>query len=147
MYVLSNSFSFYIGSIDWMLIFHGITNAFVFGLFGCIGWFIFIPKSNFEQPNFPLSPIRKKFMPVAEDGMLKGLVDNMDIYEPFIKREGVAQTIIDFYESTMDYKLLARIHWHTWFKPFAFTYRQASRFLQQINLPLSSKNDWKYLSC
>ncbi|MGY4690800.1 hypothetical protein [Salibacterium sp. K-3] len=47
--------------------------------------------------------------------------------------------IIDFYENTNDYRLFAEVTWHTWFKPFAVVYRLISRYVKQINLPLSRK--------
>lgn len=139
LYVFSHSFSFHIVTIEWMLFFHGITNAILFGLLGCLGWLISIPQSSWIEPDFPLSPIRKKFIPETTRNHLTCLVDDMTIYEPFIRRESVAKTILDFYEHTIDYELRAKVYWQTWFKPFAFVYRQMSRFLKQINLPLSSQ--------
>src|SRR5699024_6547431 len=139
LYIISHSFQYGIVTIEWMLIFHGITNALLFGLIGSVGWLLAIPSSKWEAPNFPLSLIRGKYRPSKEAIPLRGLVDDMTIYAPFIKEERVSQTVIDFYENTMDYQLHARMHWNTWFKPFAFVYRGISRLLEQINLPLSSK--------
>ncbi len=51
----------------------------------------------------------------------------------------LAPGIRDFYENTLDYRLYAEVQWKAWFKPFAAIYRLISSFVQQINLPLSSK--------
>lgn len=63
----------------------------------------------------------------------------MAIYEPDIDRYTLSPTIRDFYENTLDYRLYAEVKWKAWFKPFAAVYRLISSFVQQINLPLSSK--------
>ncbi|PKC50598.1 hypothetical protein RhiirA1_485865, partial [Rhizophagus irregularis] len=63
----------------------------------------------------------------------------MSIYEPYIDTSSLSPIIRDFYENTLDYRLYAEIRWSTWFKPFATIYRLVSSFVQQINLPLSSK--------
>ncbi|UOK58891.1 hypothetical protein MGI18_07660 [Bacillus sp. OVS6] len=68
-----------------------------------------------------------------------GLVDNMGIYEPHISLKTLSKDIISFYENTNQYRLLAEVKWHNWFKPFAILYRLFSRQVKQINLPVSSK--------
>lgn len=139
LYVLTTGFHFQLVTIDWMLIFHGFTNAVLFGFIGTVGWLMSIPSSRWQAPTFPLSPIRNKFKPKEADEKLNGLVDHMELYEPFINRQTVAKTIVDFYENTNTFTLKASIQWSPWFKPFAFIYRQLSRLLEQINLPISSK--------
>lgn len=57
----------------------------------------------------------------------------------FYKQDTLSSTIIDFYENTNDYRLFAEVKWRWWFKPFAGGYRLVSRYMEQINLPLSSQ--------
>lgn len=143
---LTNQFSV---SIGFMLQFHGFLNCVLFALVGFIGWSIFVPPAKTKKWTFPISQIRgnivigKKILPKIRDvrnsSSCKGLVDEMSIYEPYIDTSSLSPIIRDFYENTLDYRLYAEIRWSTWFKPFATIYRLVSSFVQQINLPLSSK--------
>ncbi|BDH61297.1 membrane protein [Lysinibacillus sp. PLM2] len=143
---LTNYFSV---SIGFMLQFHGFLNCMLFALVGLVGWSIFIPHSKKKKWAFPNSQIRgnivigEKILPKILDdrnsGLCKGLVDEMTIYEPYIDTSSLSPKILDFYENTIDYRLYAEVRWSTWFKPFAAIYRLFSSFVQQINLPLSSK--------
>ena len=134
-------------SIDFMLRSHGILNSFFFAFFGLIGWSLRIPPAKRRKITFPVSQI--KGGRVIGDTILignmdstadyPGLVDTMKIYEPDISTETIAPTIIDFYEHTQDYRLFATVKWQPWFKPFAFIYRMVSKYMKQLNLPLSGK--------
>ncbi|MFY3791439.1 YndJ family protein [Ureibacillus sp. MALMAid1270] len=136
-------------SIDFMLQFHGFLNCVLFALFGLIGWSISVPSAKLIKSTFPVSRIRgkmvigEKILPHIQDerntDSYRGLVDDMSIYEPYIDLSTLSSGIRNFYENTLDYKLYARVHWRGWFKPFATIYRLISSFVQQINLPLSSK--------
>ncbi|MGE8078589.1 hypothetical protein [Peribacillus loiseleuriae] len=63
----------------------------------------------------------------------------MSLYEPDIDRQTLAPRIVDFYENTNEYRLFTKVKWQAWFKPFAIIYRFISRFVKQIDLPLSSR--------
>lgn len=135
-YASGNAFGKYAVSIDTMLKFHGVLNGGVFALAGVIGWHVYKPASA-ALPSFPVSKIRGRQHVAdlaAEAQIHEGLVDDMKIYGT----GPLSETIVDFYEHTKEYSLFAEVHWHTWFKPFAFFYHWISSRTEQINLPLSS---------
>ncbi|WP_153721909.1 YndJ family protein [Sporosarcina cascadiensis] len=136
LYVLSNGFGLFSTTIDFMLRFHGILNCIVFALVGLIGWMLAVPPSRFQPPTFPVSKIRGRQSAdqIGEIGEIRGLSDDLRTY-------GVipSANIIDFYENTVNYRLKATVHWHTWFKPFAYCYSFISRRTQQINLPFHNR--------
>lgn len=146
LYAFGNLSGLYIVTIDFMLLFHGITNVTLFALVGIIGWSIETPTSKQRKLTFPISQIRGK-MTVGEkvlsgkrdDKIYTGLIDNMAVYEPDIDLETLSPVIIDFYENTNKYRLFASIKWRLWFIPFTVIYRLISRYVKQLNLPLSSK--------
>ncbi|CAM5223534.1 YndJ-like protein OS=Ureibacillus acetophenoni OX=614649 GN=SAMN05877842_11381 PE=4 SV=1 [Ureibacillus acetophenoni] len=82
-------------SIDFMLQFHGFLNCVLFALFGLIGWSISVPSAKTNKWTFPVSQIRgrmvigEKILPQIQDDpntdFHRGLVDDMSIYEPFIR--------------------------------------------------------------
>lgn len=99
-----------------------------------------------KEESFPVSKI-KGSMTVGEEmletykdssSFYKGLVNDMSIYQGDIDFSTLSPTIRDFYEKTSQYRLFAKVKWHTWFKPFSAIYRLFSRKVRQINLPLSS---------
>lgn len=146
-YALGNAWGDFTVTITFMLTFHGILNCGLFALLGVIGWSIFTPSAP-EAAAFPISKVRGKKV-IGEKILDKitdknsaeydGLVDNMGIYEPHISLKTLSKDIISFYENTNQYRLLAEVKWHNWFKPFAILYRLFSRQVKQINLPVSSK--------
>lgn len=148
LYALGNVWGKFSITIDFMLRFHGLLNGLVFAFIGLIGWSLFTPASKMNGWNFPISKISGK--KVVGEGILEnikdrntesvpqGLVDNMNSYEPEVCYQTLSPTILDFYENTTDYRLWAEVKWRVWFKPFAAIYRFISRYVQQINLPLSS---------
>ena len=132
-------------SINFMLIFHGFFNAICFALLGVFGW-SHTPVSGVRPLTFPVSGIRGGLVIgdtiVAKAGnsiTKKGLVENMHVYKPHINPLTLSPAIIDFYENTTDYRLFTEVHWLNWFKPFACVYRLISKWVKQINLPLSSR--------
>ena len=135
LYALGNGFGLTSVNIDFMLRFHGVLNCLIFAATGVIGWAINTPPSLFKRPTFPISNIRGK-IEVQETVQHRGLVDDMRVYEPFINYDTLPTSIIDFYENTVDYKLLSTVKWHSWFKPFAYVYKLISHKTEQINLPL-----------
>lgn len=147
LYAYGNLSHTFIVNINFMLRFHGVLNCLVFGLLGVVGWSLYVPKSKTKNSSFPISNIRGKWVigekileKVKEEenrSIYHGLVDDMGVYE--INARTLSPTIIDFYERTIDYRLSSKIKWSSWFKPFAAIYRLCSRYVQQINLPLSSK--------
>ncbi|MCJ7840267.1 YndJ family protein [Lederbergia sp. NSJ-179] len=147
LYAYGNLSFTFIVNMDFMLRFHGVLNCLVFGLLGVAGWSLCVPKSEAQTVSFPISKIRGKWV-VGEKILEKvkkgenepiyhGLVDDMSVYE--INCHTLSPAIIAFYERTNDYRLSSTIRWSTWFKPFAALYRLWSRYVQQINLPISSK--------
>ena len=138
LYALGNMFANVYVTIDFMLIFHGIANCVGFALIGLVGWGLDIPEAKFERPQFPSSSIRGKFDPGAFDKE-KGLIDQMNQFEPHIYDPTMVATLTDFYEQTNQYRLYAVVKWHRWFKPFAFVYKGWSRMIEQINLPFREK--------
>ncbi|WP_246031498.1 YndJ family protein [Salibacterium salarium] len=133
-------------TIDFMLYSHGVMNTVLFALMGLAGWSMNVPSANPKIPTFPVSRIRgngavgEKVLTGKMDGnVYNGLVDDMRHFEPGIDTQTLSPAIIDFYENTNDYRLFAEVKWHTWFKPFAGVYRLISRYVKQINLPLSRK--------
>ncbi|WP_164669269.1 YndJ family protein [Virgibacillus doumboii] len=144
LYAFGNLTGLYTITIDFMLIFHGTINAVFYALAGIIGWSIQYPPSKHEYFKFPVSRIRGKgkvgetiLTGKLDTATCNGLVDNMNIYD--IDAETLSSSIIDFYENTNQYRLFSEVKWHTWFKPFAAVYRLISRYVEQINLPFSSK--------
>jgi hypothetical protein len=145
LYALGNGFGLTSVNIDFMLRFHGVLNCVVFALSGIVGWSLHVPVVHFHPPTFPVSRIRGKRVigeQVLEDKLHEkhqGLVDDMNIYEPYIDCDTLSPRIIDFYENTIDYQLFATIKWHPWFKVFATLYALVSRKTQQIHLPLHGR--------
>ncbi|MCP3739310.1 YndJ family protein [Rossellomorea sp. BNER] len=148
-YALGNLVGNSFVTIDFMLKFHGIINSIFFGLIGIMAWWIHTPNSKERPKRFPVSRIRGKWKigeSVLEGKMVSGyehrysgLVDSMKMYEPDINVDTLAPSVIDFYENTNEYQLFAEVKWRIWFKPFAALYRQISRNVQQINLPVSNE--------
>lgn len=138
-YVLSNGFGLFSITIDFMLRFHGLLNCVAFALLGLIGWSLHVPPSRYQRPTFPISQIRGS--QVAEEiGVVEkhsGLVDDLNAYG--FESSQLSPSIIDFYENTTNFRLKSSVHWHRWFKPFAFFYSFISKRMQQINLPLHNK--------
>lgn len=134
LYVLGNGFGLTSITIEFMLRFHGILNCIVFALLGIVGWALTVPVSNYKEPEFPISRLRGKqrVEQLGFAGKHRGLVDDMKLYGI----NNVSPHIVDFYENTVNYRLYASVHWHSWFKPFAFFYSFISRKMEQINLPL-----------
>ncbi|MBM7587044.1 hypothetical protein JOC86_003596 [Bacillus pakistanensis] len=147
-YAIGNLLGHSIVTIDFMLKFHGIINSVFFGLVGIIAWWIHTPITNERRTMFPVSRIKGKGK-IGEEILEKlasayklsytGLVDSMKKYEPEIEVHTLASNIVDFYENTNEYQLFAEVKWRFWFLPFAALYRQISRIIQQINLPVTSK--------
>jgi YndJ-like protein len=144
-YAFGNFTGYYTVTINFMLVFHGLINAGLFGLVGIIGWFIMVPRSNEIKPSFPISKIRGRFVisetilnKKTDDRIYNGLVDKMGVYQA-IDLDKLAPSIADFYENTNNYRLMAEVKWHKWFIPFAGIYKLFSRVIKQLNLPLSNK--------
>ncbi|MFJ5621900.1 YndJ family protein [Peribacillus loiseleuriae] len=145
LYASGNLFGSHSISIDFMLHFHGIVNAIGFALTGIIGWSISVPPTTAKW-TFPISKIKGKhvigeniLVEIGENNHYQGLIDHMSLYEPDIDRQTLAPRIVDFYENTNEYRLFTKVKWQAWFKPFAIIYRLISRFVKQIDLPLSSR--------
>ncbi|REB07457.1 hypothetical protein DVB69_11565 [Sporosarcina sp. BI001-red] len=139
LYVLSNGFGLFSVTIEFMLRFHGVLNCIIFALFGIIGWSLAVPPSRFVPLTFPRSRIRGRQVTeeIGHVGGHRGLSDNLTVYG--LSSASVSPLIIRFYENTIDFRLYASIHWHRWFKPFAYLYSFISKRTQQINLPLHSE--------
>lgn len=141
LYALSNAMELLTIGIPFMLLFHGVTNSLLFGLVGVIGWSVSIPDSR-KLPAFPVSLIRGGIV-IGERGVesyfsshpVKGLIDDMSLYS----LDSIPNTIKDFYENTVDYRLFSEVNWSNWFKPFAFIYKRVTKRVKQLNLPFSRK--------
>ncbi|MGP4073512.1 YndJ family protein [Piscibacillus sp. B03] len=136
LYAYGNWSGNYTITIEFMIKFHGLTNALLFAGAGTLVAILQKPR-----PSFPVSKLRSG-MTVGEqflhgktvtNSTVSGLVDDMGVY-----KLNIAPTIQDFYENTTDYRLWSSVKWKPWFKPFAALYKIISRKTQQINLPLSS---------
>ncbi|MGP4108762.1 YndJ family protein [Virgibacillus sp. L01] len=145
-YAFGNVTGLYTVTINFMLLFHGITNTIMFAAAGIIGWYVQLPSTRAQRLNFPVSRIRGKgaigediLAGITDSNAYKGLVDDMSVYEGDINMDILSPAIIDFYENTNQYRLIAEVKWRVWFKPFAAVYRLISRYVGQINLPFSSK--------
>ncbi|WP_179107226.1 YndJ family protein [Sediminibacillus massiliensis] len=144
-YAFGNLSGLYSITITFMLKFHGIVNAVLFALAGVIGWSLFLPQSRYKPKCFPVTNITgglvigEKILPEIKDeqGLHKGLVNDMRVFEPGIDTAKLSPMIRAFYEETDQFRLFAEVRWHTWFKPFSAVYRLISRKTNQINLPLS----------
>ncbi|WP_299093686.1 YndJ family protein [uncultured Metabacillus sp.] len=134
LYAAGNAFGLWSISMDVMLTFHGFLNCVVFGLAGVIGWVLAPPATKQGEWNFPVSQLRGRLKDSGKP--YAGLVDHL---HEFVDTKALPKTIVDFYEQTNQYQLLASVKWAVWFKPFAFCYKLISTRLQQLNLPLTSK--------
>lgn len=139
LYVLSNGFGLFSITIDFMLRFHGVLNCVAFALLGLIGWSIHIPPPRFNPPSFPVSQIhgRQVANKIGRVGKHSGLSDDLQAYG--FELTQLSPLIVDFYENTTNFRLRASVNWHLWFRPFAFFYSFISKWMQQINLPLRTK--------
>lgn len=138
-YVLSNGFGLFSVTIDFMLRFHGLLNCVAFALLGLIGWSLHVPPTRYQPPSFPVSRLRGRQVveKIGEVGKHSGLSDDLNAYG--FESTKLSPRIVEFYENTMSFQLKASVHWHRWFKPFAFFYSFISRRMQQINLPLHTR--------
>ncbi|WP_349408526.1 YndJ family protein [Pseudalkalibacillus sp. SCS-8] len=134
MYASNSAFGKWGISIDLMLLFHGLANCIFFGMFGVLGWVWLPPKTKQPVWEFPVSKIRGSFK--SEGEKKSGLVKDLSEY---VNTQRLPSSIIDFYEHTENYHLVAAVRWASWFKPFALFYKLISNKIQQINLPVSSK--------
>ncbi|KOS60303.1 YndJ family protein [Lysinibacillus agricola] len=123
----------YVG-IPEMLKFHGFMNGVFFGSVGVLAWAVAIPETTHQPFQFPISQIRGKLREQSDPH--PGLVDSLS---DFVDTTKLPHTIPHFYEETNHYRLRASVKWKPWFKPFALIYQGLSRFMQQLNLPFSSK--------
>ncbi|QGM29262.1 hypothetical protein GI482_02100 [Bacillus sp. N3536] len=143
LYTMGNAFGLFGVTIDFMLKFHGFLNCVVFATIGVVGWSIWTPPTRYLGWSFPVSNIMGKWN-VGEkilsnhkgNSSYSGLVDDMNVY---VDSKALPSRIIDFYENTQRYRLFSEVSWHTWFKPFAVIYKIFSKKMQQLNLPISSK--------
>ncbi|MDQ0269744.1 YndJ family protein [Cytobacillus purgationiresistens] len=133
-------------SIPFMLQFHGFFNCVVFAFCGLIGWMLALPSTKHRIRRFSRSQIRGSInigenllSDITAKGKYSGLVNSMKKYQPHVQMDSIHPTIIHFYENTLNYRLFAKVEWKSWFKPFAIIYHLISKRVQQINLPLSSK--------
>ncbi|MGD7054296.1 YndJ family protein [Sutcliffiella horikoshii] len=133
-YAANSAFGSWFVSIYFMLLFHGFFNCVVFGLLGVLGWVMAPPPTNQAVWNFPVSQIRGKLKGTGEPR--SGLVENLS---DFVDVKVLPNTIVQFYEQTERYQLVASVKWSTWFKPLAWCYKWISMKLQQLNLPISRK--------
>ncbi|SEQ65172.1 YndJ-like protein [Virgibacillus subterraneus] len=145
-YAFGNVTGLYTVTINFMLLFHGVTNSILFAAAGIIGWYAQLPFTRMQRLSFPVSRIRGKgvigeaiLADRTDHKTYKGLVDDMSVYEGDINTDTLSPDIIDFYENTNRYRLIAEVKWRAWFKPFAAVYRLISRYVRQVNLPFSSK--------
>ncbi|MBK3497161.1 YndJ family protein [Viridibacillus sp. YIM B01967] len=134
LYATGNAFGEWTIRMDFMLAFHGFFNCVIFGLIGVGGWAMSPPKTNQRTWDFPISQICGKLEGIGDSH--PGLVDDLSV---FVDTEALPKTIIEFYEQTDRYQLFASIKWAVWFKPFAMIYKLVSKQMQQLNLPISSK--------
>ncbi|MDR7073397.1 YndJ family protein [Fictibacillus barbaricus] len=134
LYAANNAFGIWPITIDFMLTFHGFVNCIGFGFLGVIGWAIAPPETKHVTPDFPVSRIRGKLKGTGKEH--PGLVDDLSV---LVDTRELPKTIVDFYEQTSQYQLFASIKWSPWFKPFAVCYKLISKKMQQLNLPISSK--------
>lgn len=143
LYALGNVWGLFTVTIDFMLRFHGVLNCVVFALCGIIGWSLITPPSKMRKFTFPVSKIRGKH--VIGERVLTDNIDGQKNYDGLMDSIAkyhlgkLSPDIIDFYENTSNYRLFAEVKWARWFKPLAFVYRFGSRYIGQINLPLSRK--------
>lgn len=142
LYAFGNWSGHYMITIDFMIKFHGLTNAVLFAGAGTLVAALRKPPRAWKRPSFPVSELRggrvvgEQFLrgKTVTDSTVSGLVDDMGVY-----KLNIAPTIQDFYENTTDYRLWSSVRWKPWFKPFSALYKIISRKTQQINLPLSSQ--------
>ncbi|MEK5332604.1 YndJ family protein [Lysinibacillus sp. FSL W8-0992] len=134
LYAFGNFTGIILVSIPDMLTFHGLVNCLLFGLVGVIAWGLEVPKSTHQPFTFPVSRIRGKLHTTGDAHA--GLVDAL---QDFVDTRKLPQVIPHFYEQTNCYRLNASVQWRAWFKPLAFIYQGISRWMQQLNLPLTSK--------
>lgn len=134
LYAFGNFSGIIIVSIPDMLTFHGLVNCFLFGLIGVIAWGLEVPISTHQSYTFPVSRIRGKLHTTGDAHA--GLVDAL---QDFVDTSHLPTVIPHFYEHTNCYQLIASVQWRAWFKPLALIYQGISRWMQQLNLPLTSK--------
>ncbi|GIN84908.1 membrane protein [Heyndrickxia sporothermodurans] len=138
-------------SISTMVLVHGIGNTFGFVLFGILAWAIIQPKSRATMNRFPHSHMkgawrigsdfleRKQWIDSSNDKIL-GLVDDFSVYRNEVFNPLIIHpNIREFYENTMDYELLALTKWQRGFVLLSHMYKQISKRIEQINLPLNNE--------
>ena len=134
LYAFGNFIGTTIVGIPSMLKFHGFFNCVLVGGLGVLAWAIAVPKSVQQPFLFPVSNIRGKLLVTGD--VHPGLVDDLSDY---VDIRNLPQSIRYFYEQTSTFTLTASVQWSIWFKPFAFVFQWISRWMQQLNLPISSQ--------
>ncbi|WP_257535527.1 YndJ family protein [Mesobacillus foraminis] len=131
----ANMFGYWVVTIDFMLLFHGLFNCILFGLVGVLGWLLELPETKLDSWKFPVSQVRGKLKGTGKPH--PGLVDDLGA---FVDVKELPKTIVHFYEQTHQYRVFGSVKWAAWFLPIALVYKIISRQVQQLNLPLSSRS-------
>ncbi|MCD8511804.1 MAG: YndJ family protein [Bacillus sp. (in: Bacteria)] len=128
-----------------MVDFHGIGNAFGYGLLGLLGWLLLSVKPRENYYGFPVSRIRGRkyigsaFIDQAEwrdvTTKVDGLVDNFFDY----KGEGFDPALVDekihrFYEATPQFRLIAKTTWVSGFRWASRLYHLVTGRVGQLHL-------------
>ncbi len=133
-------------SFEHMEVYHGLANAFGFGLAGAVGLLLIAPPCRHRCSDAPLPRILSAgfvgphfFDPAARvDPSVLGQVSSLEqLANPSFAPSLSPPAVRDFYERTSAYRLVARPRWSLpfrWFAPLAA--RAARGWLGNLELPL-----------
>lgn len=145
LYSYGNTFGPVILTIPDMVIFHGVGNAFGYGLLGVLGWIFLAPPSRDNYYSFPVSKLRgKKYVgssymdkyKVRENPpAVRGLVDSFAMFEnDKFHPQKVDFRIRRFYEDTQPFRLIAKTSWRRGFRFLSRVYHELTGRFGQLHL-------------
>ncbi|MFC7441123.1 YndJ family protein [Laceyella putida] len=133
-------------TIDEMVLFHGVGNAFGFVTAGAWAWLNILPPARVSPYGIPHSRLTGRWRIGAdmltrsgwsdETRRVTGLVDDFSAFaRPDFRPEAVHPAIRSFYEDTLAYRLEAEVEWQKGFRRFSFWYARLTKRIEQCNLP------------
>ncbi|TSB48323.1 YndJ family protein [Alkalicoccobacillus porphyridii] len=141
-------------AIDMMVRYHGYVQAFGYSFLTLAGWSLLRPQPPFHFGQFRLSQLRggfkigngflEKSRILNKERAVSGLVDRFSVFnQPSFNSEVVDRRILQFYENTNDYDMVAVTSWHGVYKPLSHIYSFVTGKIAQLHLQPNRKHPMK----
>ncbi len=149
-YMFGQLTAWWVLTIPTMLTWHGWLNAVGFAGLGILGWCLVKPSINVNASDIPFSRLPWRWRIGAnfltdidaidtQKQTPSGIVDDFSSYAtPDCDIQSLSPHIRNFYEQTQHHHLIVHPQWTRLFRLPARFYKQVSRRMGQMNLPLNS---------